>query len=375
MKMFRIDTCLVVPSNRFESFEKFVKEWSNVGLFDRVTLILVEDNPTKTFEIDESKFANFYHFSWEEIENNLGSRRSAALFNRDNENIIFSKCIPRRSDTIRSFGYYLAAEWGFDYIMTLDDDCYPMKDFEKLDLVHKSMLNDRTKWFNTLNNVRPRGVPYNNIGKSTNYINHGLWTGTIDYDAPQQLVNPVEEFFSYDNKTVPSGVYFPFCGMNVMWRKEVAILSYHLLMGHNSTGEKKYCFDRFGDIWSGIIAKRVCDIVGLNVSTGTPYINHSRASNPFINLKKEANGIHVNESFWEFIDSIELSPEELKRVYGYQEIKNKVFFVYKKIALEMKNFVQFQKEKNNIDYSEYDSYFKELSEAMVIWCQMFAEIK
>ena len=65
-------------------------------------------------------------------------------------------------------------------------------------------------------------------------------------------------------------------------------------------------FDRFGDIWSGIIAKRICDHLGWAVGTGTPYIHHDRASDPFKNLRKEANGIELNETFWERVHAVEL---------------------------------------------------------------------
>jgi hypothetical protein len=38
----------------------------------------------------------------------------------------------------------------------------------------------------------------------------------------------------------------------------------------------------------------VCDHLGLGVKTGLPYIFHSKASNPFTNLRKEYKGI-----FWQ----------------------------------------------------------------------------
>lgn len=110
----------------------------------------------------------------------------------------------------------------------------------------------------------------------------------------------------------------PFCGMNAMWRREAIPLSYHLLMGRSYRSTPPSVprfeadlttlpFDRFGDIWCGIIQKRICDHLGWIVSSGTPYIHHDRASDPFANLRKEANGIAENETFWERIDSIDIS--------------------------------------------------------------------
>lgn len=39
---------------------------------------------------------------------------------------------------------------------------------------------------------------------------------------------------------------------------------------------------------------QICDHLGLGVKTGLPYIWHSKASNPFVNLRKEYKGI-----FWQ----------------------------------------------------------------------------
>ncbi len=339
--MKRSDTALVIPSIRKDSFDRFIKEWTPTGLFDRVDLILMEDNPEKTFTIGlENEDGRHQHFCWEDVDAHE-----------------WSGIIPRRSDTVRSFGYWKAFTDGYDYLMTLDDDCYPNPDYPEIDLIHKSMLT-RTRWFNTLNNVRPRGVPYLNLGERKVYINHGIWTGILDYDAPQQLVNPVPEIYSHDNRIVPHGSYHPFCGMNAMWRREVMVLSYHLLMGQVIETRAfpqdliKLPFDRFGDIWCGIIQKKVCDHLNFAVSTGTPYIHHDRASSPFTNLRKEANGIEVNEWFWEKIDSINLP------------LGANVADCYTHLGLHVRAFG-----------GEHDEYWRALGDAMVKWAELFREKK
>lgn len=343
--MASTDTALVVPSIRKESFERFIKEWKPTGLLDRVNLILMEDNPKRTFDSDDVH----QHLCWEDIDTHS-----------------WSHIIPRRSDTVRSYAYWEAYRQGYEYLMTLDDDCYPNQDYQTPDLVHKQMLNDRTKWFSTLNNVRPRGIPYYNLGKRQVHVNHGIWTGVLDYDAPQQLVNPIPEVYTHDNRIVPVGAYHPFCGMNVMWRREAVVLSYHLLMGQ-AIGEEdaggcppncgdfdvlsslqKLPFDRFGDIWCGIIQKKVCDHLGWSVSTGTPYIHHDRASNPFTNLRKEANGIEVNEWFWQKIDDINLP------------LGASAADCYAQIGLHVRAFG-----------GEHDSYWRMLGDAMVKWAELF----
>lgn len=345
------DTALVVPSIRPESFGRFKEEWSRVGLFDRVDLILVEDNPSRVIgEIDR---VGSQHFTWQDIDKHE-----------------WSWIIPRRSDTVRSFGYWWAWKQGYEYLMTLDDDCYPLEGYEELDLLHKSMLR-RTRWFNTLNNVRPRGVPFKNLGERLVHINHGIWEGVLDYDAPQQLVDPRPEAYTHDNRLVPHGAYFPFCGMNAMWRREAIPLSYHLLMGHHSPYERvdgtremsALPFDRFGDIWSGIIAKRICDHLGWAVGTGTPYIHHDRASDPFKNLRKEANGIEVNEWFWEKVDSIPL-PDLRDRIAGGRPGDGRdaaaAAYCYATIAGSISQWE-----------GEHAQYWKGLGRAMGRWSDLF----
>lgn len=338
------EVALVVPTIRENCLQDFIKRWKEIGLFDHVDLLLMEDNPKKTFGTPaEAK----YHFSWDDIECSLGGN---------------SWIIPRRSDTVRSFGYLKAWDLGYKYILTLDDDCYPCTEADGMTYNGQGFVNEhvkwltaRTKWFNTLNSTTPRGVPYYNKGRHTGVvINHGLWTNVLDYDAPHQLVNPEKEQFTFDNKVVPQGAFFPMCGMNVMWKREATVLMYHLLMGSKFSPKNrqlvKYPFDRFGDIWCGILAKKVCDLKGLNMSTGLPYIHHERASNPFANLKKEANGIEVNEHFWEYVDSWKGDPTaSLPYMYDYLG----------------QHIAQYDK------FPEHREYFAKLGEAMSTWSHYF----
>lgn len=350
------DTVLVVPSIRVGSWNRFVAEWSAVGLFNEVDVILMEDNPTRTFKAAISNAA-VRHYCWEDIEKDLGEN---------------SWIIPRRSDTVRSYGYYMAWKLRdqYKYVLTLDDDCYPptqdgdgftYKDGAKgFITMHKQALDGGPRWFNTLNSVKPRGIPFYEVGKlDTVMINHGLWTNVLDYDAPTQLVSPVKEKFSFDSRVVPAGQYFPMCGMNVMWKNEATVLMYHLLMGKTVDNSapgidpQPLPFDRFGDIWCGIIAKRIIDEKGLHVATGTPYIHHDRASNPFANLKKEANGLEVNEKFWQYVDKYP------GRGRGFPLWQH-----YEEMGLHIMKYNEFP---------QYETYFHELGMAMCIWAKLFRE--
>lgn len=361
---------LVVPTIREDSFAQFEKRWADIGLFDHVHMYVMEDNPTKTFQV---KTPNASHYSWEDIERDLPGQ---------------SWIIPRRSDTVRSYAYWRAWKDGFDFILTLDDDCYPCGESEGMTYTgegfvanHLGQLTGRTRWFNTLNAVKPRGVPYFNLGKNGLVIlNHGLWQNVLDYDGPTQLVAPAPEKWTFDSKIVPNGFYFPMCGMNVMWKAEATVLMYHLLMGQwvgknkidyvthveIGSGKKddrspllsKLPFDRFGDIWCGIFMKKIADVCRLQVTSGMPHIRHERASNPFTNLKKEANGIEVNEKLWEYVDAwipqASVGPD--------MTTTEMLAWFYKDLGVWIGNYNEFP---------EHRDYFRHLGDAMQSWASLF----
>lgn len=340
---------LVVPTIREDSFKQFYQRWDALGLFDRADLILMEDNPTQSFSVGNKVRR---HLAWRDIERELAND---------------AWIVPRRSDTVRSFAYWFA--WNhevYDYVMTLDDDCYPptaedgvvYKSASELVDGHIFWLTNRTRWMSTLTSARPRGIPYKNLGQTKNVVvNHGLWTNVLDYDAITQLGNPTPERHTFSNVVVPHGTYFPMCGMNVMWRRDVTVLMYHLLMGQQMLCGKlsPLPFDRFGDIWCGIIAKKLCDVSGLCMSTGTPYIRHERASDPFANLRKEAHGVGANEQFWELVDSFNLRSTE-------HSLETKYHLLGHHIATNADKHPALK---------PYVDYFGQLGHAMKAWAVLF----
>ena len=367
------EIALVVPTIREDCAKKFIAAWDGLpDLFGEVDLVVVEDNPSPTFDLpevgsDPSDARPPTHLSWEDIGRELGEREWI---------------IPRRSDTVRSFGYWWAWRAGYRYICTMDDDCYPQlgdpdsgePSYHDWVVKHRRALDGRAKWWSTLNTARPRGLPYRNLGiRDDIYVNHGLWTNVVDYDACNQLANPVEEEFDHGNAIVPHGSYFPMCGMNLMWRREATVLMYHLLMGRMFTSDRpvrgvvmipgddharalERClqvlpYDRFGDIWCGVLMKRCLDHLGWSCSSGTPYVRHDRASDPFANLRKEANGIGTNEKFWEHVDRFRPNPTFIDPVELYYQLGRWV--------------------RDFRGAPEFPDYFEMLGDAMVTWTSLF----
>ena len=91
------------------------------------------------------------------------------------------------------------------------------------------------------------------------------------------------------------------CGMNLAFKAELAPIMYFLLMG------KDWPYDRFGDIWCGVLAKKICDHLGYAVRSGQPLVDHQRASNVWENLRKEVAAYQINETIWKDVDSVVLT--------------------------------------------------------------------
>jgi hypothetical protein len=289
-------------------------------------VIVVEDNPEKTFDISGP---NVRHFCWADIDRELGSS---------------SWIIPRRTDCVRSFGYYHAYASGVDMIVTLDDDCYP-KSENFLEQHHTKLTSPASQnaWVSTGHGPFPRGIPYHSTSRTAEcVVNHGLWAGVPDFDAITQLANVrLNQLFEPLDQVIPKSSFFPMCGMNLAFKPRMTPAMYFLLMG------KTWPFDRFGDIWCGLFLKKICDHLGLAICSGEPRIDHQRASSVWSNLRKEVTGYEVNESLWQAIDSIVLT-------------KSSVHGCYKELA-----------EKLPLT----GEYWDKLRKAMLIWTDLFQETR
>lgn len=299
---------LIVPTIRQKNLGQFLDAWKPLQHWDKV--IVVEDNPEKTFSLNEP----YIHYCWKDIEETLKEE---------------SWIISRRDSAIRSFGFLMAYKLGTEFFYTLDDDCLPFSNPQTFVDKHLESIQKTTKWVESIPNMRTRGLPYRNLGSNNNVVlNMGLWSNVADLDAIQTLSQTNTEYFKPPliSHIMPYGQYFPICGMNLCFTREFAPLSYFPLMGLNSP------YRRFDDIWFGIIAKKICDYMGMTFKVGTPFVNHSRASDPFINLTKEAPGIAFNEIFWEIIDRIELkgkNPKECLKQIGDSLITSQNEYLFK----------------------------------------------
>lgn len=318
---------LVVASNRVDALVPFFEKWQRE--LGGITTHLVLDQPRI---LDESFGPDVIMYSWQEIENDLGEQ---------------SWVIPRKTSAIKSYGIYRAWQTGVDMIVVLDDDCFP--ETPRFFEAHWENLHRivHPNWHSTLPvppNQYPRGYPYGIRAELRPVaLSHGLWTENVDVDAVTAIQRPQATYeLPGATEVVPEGMFFPMCGMNVAFRASIAPLMYFGLQGQG------YAYDRYDDIWCGIIAKHCLDRLGMAVTSGLPYIRHSKASNPFTNLRREEKAMRVNETLWKDVRDIHVTGNDARTAMEC-------------IALNLS--------PNGVG----TEYFERLKEAMKVWSSLFKE--
>lgn len=305
----RIKVGLVVPTNRPEHFARFLKEWHYLRstLFD-VTLYIVEDNPTKKIKVPELG-CKYKHFTHKTIQKDLGND---------------SWIIPTHSSAIRSYGYLKAYQDGCEYILTLDDDCYPTSqnaDISSLIYNHYIALTVPTtysgyfsvgQYYYPNKDLEMRGYPFTYRANSCAVMSVGGWNYNPDLDAVTQLSlgNPNLNIEKWGFTLVPKYLGVTLCGMNIMFRRDVIPISYFLLQG------KEWGIDRWDDIWFGLFAKKILDQLSMPIAiNSTAKIHHDRASNPLKNLYPEGIGYGANEQLWDKLMSLQLEGDNIYDLY------------------------------------------------------------
>lgn len=244
--------------------------------------------------------------------------------------------IPEKCHAETSFGFLVAYKEAADVIITIDDDVFPVRGYDFINNHIDNLLNDngamvysKGKWYNSMENIElnidakifPRGHPYQKETRIENYIwvnkgdkcvlNMGLWTGHPDLDALTVLYHGgLDGRCSIESKkckrrkvVVDKGTYFAICSMNTSFLSKIIPAFYQLHM--NFMG-----IDRYDDIWSGMLLKKIADHLGDGVCLGEPIAYHEKRSRDvFKDLKKELDGMIINEFLWKMIDEIELDGE------------------------------------------------------------------
>lgn len=316
---------VVIPTNRDLNF---LETWRSSDLRE-ATLLVVEDAATRGISVPRG--FDVQVFCWQDIDRELGKR---------------SWIIGRRSSTIRSYGLLKAWQSGAKVIISLDDDCEADgfgKDFVAR---HIQALGERvhaSPWVNSLANpgLYVRGIPISERREIPVGVNLGLWRGIPDLDGETQLAFPDPPELALLKSVVRKGNYAALCTMNLAFRRELLPAFYMPVMGMETCG-----FDRFGDIWMGVFAKKVCDHLDWAVRMGSPFVYHRRRSDPHRNVEKERAGKPLNELLWQHVDQMVLEGSDVAEAYG-----------------------SLARQLDNSELPRRD-YFARLSEAMGIWLDL-----
>lgn len=294
---------VVVPTIRDLDF---LEEWREI--LEPLHIILVQDgDPDKFLKVPE--WVDYELYNRRDIDAALGKH---------------SWIISTRDSALRSFGFLVSKK---KFVFTLDDDTFPVKGENPILMHMRNLLTNSTPYFfNTLYDPYHdgtdfvRGYPFSLRAGVPTAVSHGLWLHTPDYDAPTQLLKPAErnERHLEMTLTVPAGTLLPVCSMNLAFNRDLigpAVM--HGLMGDGQP------WGRYDDMFAGWTAKTVADHLGLGVKSGAPYIIHRKASNPFVNLKKEYMGFEWQEQLVGFFYEVTLSPESNTPTKAYLELAHK----------------------------------------------------
>lgn len=132
------------------------------------------------------------------------------------------------------------------------------------------------------------------------------------------------------------------CGMNLAFdRSSIGPAMYFGLMGEGQP------WGRYDDMFAGWCVKVIADHLDVGIKTGLPYIWHSKASNPFVNLKKEYKGIFWQEEIIPFFQKVKFTDNAID-----------VFSCYLELA-----------EKLREGLKHLDPYFEKLADGMIAWIE------
>lgn len=288
---------IVIPTIRDgQVFRGFYKEWEQH--FAGCNVIIIEDRNERVVFTGEQVGTDFYPnkpdnvwvFTWKDIDEVMGEN---------------AWIIPRGSDCVRSFGYLVAQASNPRFILTLDDDVFPIGNpVTEHYKVLETFIEQDASAFNTLIDKKPRGL-LNSDGVFPE-ISHGAWYNVPDYDAETHAKNYGETVSEKDfyRGIVPKGSYAPLCGMNLAWKPFATRYLYFTLQGKDKDGVP-YGIDRCGDNWAGYMAQHA----DMTVVTGYAPVNHNKLSNVWVNMCKEDLASYYT---YEFVELLNMSKNEYK---------------------------------------------------------------
>jgi len=293
--------------------------------------------------------------------------------------------IPYNSDNRRNIGYLMAYEEKADIIISIDDDNYPLDEYDFIGghaVVGKekdiSIIESSNKWYNICGllevkpsiMIYPRGFPYRirkdyekakvttTKGKVRIGINAGLWTNDPDIDA---ISRNFQEFkvSKWKEKAVILGknTWATINTQNTSLTKELLPAFYYVKMGFDIGGTK---IDRFGDILAGYFCQRVAKELGYAIRAGDPICEHKRnVHNLFDDLHHEWAGIVLLEDITHWLEDVKIKGDNAKELY---------LSLAKQLEKQADIF------KDYLWNEQSRNFIKEISSCMSAWIEAISKI-
>jgi len=310
---------VVIPSIR--NVDPFMLD----GIPNDVRVLVVEDRDHGVINIDDDRFTIMDHTAAKQY---IGANRYWL--------------IDQGSSACRSFGYYYAYREGFQYVITLDDDCYTRPSFwpslwfnrQSEPCWPKATLTGDARWVNTIplgpSRRFARGYPpdYRNgltfLREGRGHCDAimaqmGLWSGHLDLSAADKLTCQHEwsdiHIAAVTDAVVDKGKFFPWCGMNYTFdiRLAPALMHWH--------SNKDPQWDRYDDIWAGYVAKHLLDKNNHGVIVGNPVVDHAKSGDITKEWVRERYCESISHWLYPLIDEamtgVGPSPSYAQQVYQF----------------------------------------------------------
>ena len=281
---------ICIATARPQMAEQWLEGWRDIFELHAVDVLIMQDADRKTILPRD----RVYVWDQSDVKHSLGDR---------------SWIIPRCTAACRSFVLWQAYKRGYDYYLSLDDDCYPIDDifsaYERsfgLQNAPNYRYVDYADVFGYRHHVR--GYPYGIRKPHSVAVQYGVWLKNPDYDAITMIENEMlsETDIASRRVIVPKYSAFTGCIMNAAITHKYLPAMYQLLMG------KRVGYDRVEDIWSALIMKRIADhLEDVVVLNGEARVIHERASNAYASLLKELPAMPKNEQLWEELLQVKLT--------------------------------------------------------------------
>lgn len=311
-----MSNAVIVPTIRPDKFIEFLDGWKHLFQKHNCLLYIVEDNPSRTKEISKAlKNSNLQYEHY--------CHKDLPWF------------IPTHTDMIRSYGILKAYKNIMNqFCFSFDDDVLPIGGTDPIQVYLDTFSKGGTfsKHFpvSCLTNsgsLYMRGFPFSDRYLRTVAVQYGGWVGNLDYGAVDQFIANQRrgnyDEFSPIIFSVPAGSLTTCCSMNMAWTS-----TYSPIMWQLPIFEGRY--NRVGDIWSGLFIKKVLDqLEEVMVINGRASVEHLKASDPFVNIKKEVPSLELNDKLWKEISDFQMS-KFTSMFDSYEQITNVAFRFFSK---------------------------------------------